>query len=454
MNCDRQDAGRSVISFSLRRVGILILVILQSACSLSETTQRINVDYNYTIEGITNELTLLNIARAREGMPLHYTSVQRLTGSVTLKSIAGFNAAVKAGAPTTTNSAQTAVAPTGTTLTDIVSRAVLSGGNVYTPSIGGEVDTGPSFDVNILDTQAFYQGILAGIPFETFSNFLLQGYDSKWLTSLLAEQFEFRLKQETSNVSEAKGDVIRVMRNTGGRDTDPDFAALLGCYELGAGKSKNKGTTIAPFSRVTSARIGRSLTLEDLALLDGTKLDISKAVSENPSNDNSVMILRPPSKSSAAQLSRTPACKDPLETVNGKQVTLPTTPPPEPPYVGSGQVMVLAKDRKSGVIVDSDITVTLRSPEGLIQFIGRCLEAGQVGPVMTCKVGDQVLFVLHKGSPANAIVSANLLGEHYFVADDEYRRSTMAVIALIERLVNLQKASTDRPITVPVQVVP
>jgi hypothetical protein len=47
-----------------------------------------------------------------------------------------------------------------------------------------------------------------------------------------------------------------------------------------------------------------------------------------------------------------------------------------------------------------------------------------------------------------------VLGERYYVAKDKYRRETMEVIALIERLINLHKSATDRPATIPVQVVP
>ena len=190
-------------------IGMVIAITL-GACSFSDTAQSINVNYNSTIEGITNELTLLNVVRAKEGLPLHYTSVQRLTGSLTLKAIGGFNAQVKAAAPTDLTSSTAATA-----LTSVVSRSVVSGGNIYTPTIGGEVNTGPSFDVNILDTQVFYQGILASIPFSTIKNFLLQGYDSKWLISLLAERIDFRLKQATPGFSKPKGTLLRTIRNNG-----------------------------------------------------------------------------------------------------------------------------------------------------------------------------------------------------------------------------------------------
>jgi hypothetical protein len=437
----------------VRTVTASLVAIGLAACSLSETTQRINVDYNYTIEGITNELTLLNIVRAKEGLPLHYTSVQRLTGSVTVKATGGFNAAVKTGAPTDTTGSMTAVGPMGSTVTNSVSRAILSGGTVYTPAIGGEVDTGPSFDVNILDTQAFYQGILSGIPFSTVNALASQGYDRKLLTSLLVEKVEFRQKDDKPGLPGIKGDLIHTINSSPSSGPDSDFAHFLKCYTLTSGSARPTGTPIAPFSRVTSSRTARSLTLEDLVLLDGTKLDLSSAVSENPAKDGGITIFRPPSNKDIAQLPRAPSCTDPVHTLDGKEVSFPPTPPPDPFYAGSGKVMVLTKDRHSGVLVDADIAVTFRSPEGLIQFVGDCL-ARQSGATMTCRIGDQVLFVLHRGSSSDALVSASLLGERYYIANDEFRRRTLSVISLIERLVNLQKSSTDRPVTVPVQVVP
>jgi hypothetical protein len=41
-----------------------------------------------------------------------------------------------------------------------------------------------------------------------------------------------------------------------------------------------------------------------------------------------------------------------------------------------------------------------------------------------------------------------------YAARGDFRQETMEAIALIERLINLQKSATDRPVTVPVQVVP
>ena len=434
----------------------IALLLAFTSCSFQNRAQRINVDYNKTIEGITNELTLLNILRAKEGMPLHYTSVQRLSGSITLKAAAGFNAQIKANIPTDTTSTTTAVAPAGTTLTDVVSRAVLSGGHIYMPSIGTEVNTGPSFDVSILDSQAFYQGILASVPVATVNNFLLQGFDSKRLISLLAARIELRLKKDKPpGFSKPKGALLSTLSNDDEDRTDDSFTKFIACYTFSGANAKPADTAIAPMSRVTDTRERRSLTMQDLALLDGAKLVLSGPISDDPSHDRTIMVMRPAEKQHVLQLSRASTCPDQEQIINGKAVTLSPEPPAESPYVGSGQVEVLADDRSRTILVDADIAVIFRSPEGVIQFLGRCLQTAQAqdGRIL-CKAGDEVLFALRQGSAPDALISSRVLGERYYVANDEYRRATMEVIALIERLINLQKSATDRPVTIPVQVVP
>src|SRR5256885_13027408 len=88
--------------------------------------------------------------------------------------------------------------------------------------------------------------------------------------------------------------------------------------------------------------------------------------------------------------------------------------PPAMAECDKPQVMALADDGRSGILVDTDIMVTFRSTEGLIQFIGRCLTEGEIDSLMLCKIGDEVSFALHKGVSPGAFVSTSLRGEHYY----------------------------------------
>jgi len=107
----------------------------------------------------------------------------------------------------------TTVAPTSSmvnTVTDLTSRAVTSGGNVYMPSVGGQIVTGPSFDINILDTQVFYNGVLTEIPFSTVDNYLDQEYyDNQLLIRLLVDRLEFRLKNPVEHYQHPAGRLPR-----------------------------------------------------------------------------------------------------------------------------------------------------------------------------------------------------------------------------------------------------
>lgn len=73
-------------------VGVAIVALAggMSGCAMPREVQRIGVEYNAAVAGMANELTLLNIVRAKEDMPLHYTTVNRLTGSVTVKGSTNF----------------------------------------------------------------------------------------------------------------------------------------------------------------------------------------------------------------------------------------------------------------------------------------------------------------------------------------------------------------------------
>lgn len=82
------------------------------------TVVRQTVEYNTAAAQMANELTLLNIMRAEEDLPIYYTSISRLTGSVQLTASGGFNAQLKQASPVETTSATDAIAKTtGTTTT-------------------------------------------------------------------------------------------------------------------------------------------------------------------------------------------------------------------------------------------------------------------------------------------------------------------------------------------------
>ena len=265
------------MSTKVRPIILQLCALSCAGCALQGQVQRQTVEYNTALYGMQNQLVLLNIARARMGLPTYYTSVSRLSGAITVKAVAGMGAQIKDAQPTTTTSTTgqnatgsslsgstmtqtgtsgstsvvngltgTQTASTGSsgnsisqmtssstttmsgtsagssvtngtittaanTLTNLAQTAITTGGNVYTPSVSGEIDSGPSFDINILDTQQFYQGILSGIDQATLANLLDQGADPDIVMRLLVYKIEFKAKK-TQNVTNPAGQTFQIQK--------------------------------------------------------------------------------------------------------------------------------------------------------------------------------------------------------------------------------------------------
>jgi len=183
----------------MRKLCAVACVTILSGWAAAGTVQRIGVDYNTAVAGMANEVTLLNVLRAKEHLPIHYTSFSRMSGSLIVTAATSLNSQIRDEATTSTDLATTTAAPTGVTVARALTEQIVSGGNVYTPQVSGQITTGPSFEIAIYDTQKFYQGVLAPIPFPTIENYLDQGFDNELMTRLLIERIEFRLKDDIPN---------------------------------------------------------------------------------------------------------------------------------------------------------------------------------------------------------------------------------------------------------------
>jgi hypothetical protein len=409
---------------------------------LQAAVQRQTVEYNNAAAQMTNELTLLNIIRAKEDLPIYYTSISRLTGSVQVTASGGVNAQVR------------------------TSSVAGSGGNLLAPSVGGQIVTGPSFDINILDTQTFIQGVLTEVPFSTVDNYIDQDYDNQLLMRLLIERLEFTLKEPVALYNHPPGTLAKVMRNVAsgsdenGNDVAHEFAAEVSCFRLTGKTERLPARQMAPLSRVVvqTPEVAPGLRIPDLLALDGAKLDIDRPLPEDPRLDREVRVIRPSSEKRVAHLEAQKRCVTPLRISDAPSTTPviefseATTPPKDVIYAGSGKVWVLGDDRKTAVKIPVDIRIIFRSPEGVIKFLGKYLEYAEEDPKHTYRLGALPLFSVN-GAGAS-LVGTTVLGRRYSVTDDENRRRNMSVIALVEQLINLQKSATDRPVTVPVQVVP
>jgi hypothetical protein len=428
------------------------IVVFLGGCAFPNRVHRMAVEYNTAVANMADELTLLNIARAKIGMPLHYTAASRVSGSITVGATAGFNGALKDHGRSHEVDRQTAAGA----VTDTVKDILTSGGDTFTPSVGGSISTGPSFDVAVFDTQKFYRGILTPVPPETVAALLDQGLDGDLALHLLVVRIAFALGADVEGYG-SKGDLVSYYENSNARpkplafeNTFPNskrFENQVECYRLGTGRKDKAATKLAPVSRLLGDQAHPNpLSISDLALLDGDKLDLEGTITTRPEDDAKAFLVRPASSKITVRLEAEDACVDALREAAKREMN--PNKVPNAIYLGNGDMLGAKKDG-TDLLFKVVPVVTFRSTEGVIRYVGQYLNAPE--PVL---VGGRRLFSLERTQSLHPVVATTLLRTRYAIAEDANLARNMSVIALIEQLVNLQKEATDKPATVPVQVLP
>src|SRR5437764_15223499 len=64
------------------RAAALFAVIQLSACSFAPIITQESGEYNTTVENATNTLTIVNVLRAREHLPLYFASLSAIRGAL------------------------------------------------------------------------------------------------------------------------------------------------------------------------------------------------------------------------------------------------------------------------------------------------------------------------------------------------------------------------------------
>ncbi len=155
----------------LRTLGCVVLSLSLCSCATLVDFSSWHVGYNNSVERARNQLMLLNIVRASENMPLLFTGVQVVRGN-------GQNTV--GGGVGGTWSATDAGAIGGTSVT-----------NALAPSVNFAVTSGFNFDVVVLDSAEFLQGLLTPISVLTFDHYARMGIPEELLVHLLVQNITF-----------------------------------------------------------------------------------------------------------------------------------------------------------------------------------------------------------------------------------------------------------------------
>lgn len=191
---------------------------LLPGCTTRMPVERLTVDFNQSVAASANEVTLLNVLRAKEYQPLHFTSISLARGSMTAAAGATLGAAL--------NDATTSIAsgPDDQGILRTSTRTVGAAVQNVTPGISFSASVNPSFDVSVYDTQEFYNGITTALPAQTVGHLLYQGWPSSFIGYLLIERVEFRFKHPSTvdGASYEEDDIAFAIENDPGRSKARD----------------------------------------------------------------------------------------------------------------------------------------------------------------------------------------------------------------------------------------
>src|ERR1700733_9410960 len=155
----------SVIARSGTVVSSVTLLLCSTACVDIAHFSRTATDFNNEVADTQDKTLILNIVRAANRFPMHFTELSTLSGTATL-SVGG-----------------TITVPVG----------ILNGG-MNTGSVAPTVSetSTPTFNIAVLETQEFYQGMLKALSMDELATYMNEGLPADLVLSLSVSQFIYQ----------------------------------------------------------------------------------------------------------------------------------------------------------------------------------------------------------------------------------------------------------------------
>jgi hypothetical protein len=391
----------------------LALAFLAAGCSLGDTIGQHGIAYNGSVQTATDTVLLLNVLRARDQAPLHFTEVGAIHGSLSLSAALGYD------------------------LSNV------NGGTE--PAL--IATTSPSFDIAPLDRQEFARGLLRPIDPALLRLLSDQGWPAQLLLHLLVSRFD-----------EGPGGRIAVNDPRRGQDLDPATRAACAREGLAARPPCD------PFQAMVDRITGHGpLQFNGYTRLVPVGPRLTRGEATSPENLTTArqpgMTMRPdgPGWQLYRALPQLVVCV-PSEDDNGNgprytALALDNDAPQASPMSQDGSPCTADEvaDRPSGAgeAATRGVSWYLRSVDEVLRYLGevqRREDAGIPYRINIGAAGAPRLFRLWPDRPARPRLSAEYQGRRWWVAEyDEGGDLTLRVLALTTQLLNLQKSASEIP---------
>lgn len=393
----------------------LFAVFLTGCASTGQIADQI-VKSNLAQESAQNQLLLLNIVRAYQRRPMHFTQISAIRLPVGVG-----------------NPSFTIPTPFGPDFTQ----------QVYNVSTSVAITQG--VDTTVLNSQEFMRGITTPMPPSLMLYYLEQGWPQQMILLLFVRKIEVyqgkKLIQEYTNYPESQREFSKF---------SAALSELRGCeFEAAPLDGKAYGPEYNP---------GQLLDIRGLAAAKSADLALEPRGTD-PKRPTAYQFVK---QSKSMQLVQSDGSSKPCTLPDGARALKATSSP----------------EREKGD-QDNGVTATfvLRSPEAMIYYLGeiaraqlegQTLDNGERVPVSkdfpTFKYGAvreqtfpgaaPTLFTLNKGSASDSAVSVDYEGAAYSLPRGSNANRTMHVLSLLTQVIGLQNKGADLPSTANVRIVP
>jgi hypothetical protein len=394
-----------------------LFALLLASCSMEHTIGEHAIGYNRSVEQSADSLMVLNILRARDEAPLHFTTIGSIRGGFSLGASLGYDGSTGLG-------------------------------NGIIPNINGS--TNPGFDIGPLDRQEFARGLMRPFDPVLFRVLWDRNMPDQFLLYLLVSRFDEGPGGRRAINNPAYRNNLTPAEQAGctaqGMNAEPPcdrFQAVVNQLTANGPILFNGYTRIVPIGpRLTQPQAAAPELLAALRepgislRADGPGYRLMRAVDQMV-----ICIPGPPDAQGRRGYTAAAVDREPPQVAGIPQDGDPCRADEvveQPPGI-SGRPAVPA------------LAWYLRSAEEVLQYLGSIQRREEQGVPYRISIRAAAepsstprLFRLWRERPVQARFSTAYRGDNYWVAQHDYREDlTLHVLALTTQLLNLQKAAAD-----------
>jgi len=385
-----ESVGLSVVKWAWRFGMSMLGAAALAGCAFVDNVEPRYENVNHAAANARNEGILLNIVRASKHIPLNFIAFSKVTGTT--------NVSLNAGLPRFGLGPQPLVY-------DVNRQAVFSS-SVLSGSAGAKND----FDITLLETREFYNGLLGPVDLPTLNFFVRQGYTRELLFWLFTE-----------SVRETVGGRTFEYRN----DPDPAIAC----------------ETVRGQSRCFSNMV-------EIALASG--LTVQTRTERSAGSAKAAVLGRLCFDDVLAQRARRFYPREVFASLQSSTGHRPRCGDPWPKERSDGATDLLAFEVLGSPHGRIRYEITTRSTYGIYQFLGRILATGSTERIRLYgrldENEDPRMLAVGAGGDTGCFVELAFDGGYYCVPR-QGAENTKRIFSLLSQLLALRTLAGDLAIT-------